>query len=552
MMSSSIRFGLREFVEHRASGLPAIGQYSIGLSFRFPMAAADTVSLGQQVGEDEAAMLIKDSVPEAPENEATPPVTPLAKRRARVAKKTGWTQNGQDCENLGTVAVANGTGGGRLGKTGNEQYDCVKCQRQCTFAGSTPSGSRNEERRVCFKCGATDKNVERKCKGPVRTGKRAKEPLTDDDLEIMKKAKALKTMVQKMKPDEKAAWYRSQNDARDAEGSVAGRPRGLDDSKGKIEESKEDYDDVCEYDWHQPFSIWGADKIKTGEAKDWASASALWVAALEEPGADVITARGEKLLGVFQGVKSSQGSRGALKQALSQSGHLSDEQDMERFRELATAASDRYRKNRTNELQSGSAIQEPSVPNHMIDSLRDISMVRLNCDLKTASAQIAKEMQRKEALDREEDEKLLAMAESLKAEQQAKKDTDQESKGSSRKDVDKKVEAINAAAALARCKTILSASVSVSLASFLSLKQQWVDAIEGEVEPDIVEQRDAYYQTIDDAVVVEKKQHGTALANARKLIYDTSEDTTKTGGGELEVTAQLGTLLWQPTTARLG
>ena len=89
----------------------------------------------------------------------------------------------------------------------------MKCGDPTTVATSSPEG-KNELKRDCFACAATDKALTRGAK----LSKGIKRPFEDErEMARIKADQALKKRVKHMSPAERKAWYKTEKDKRASE-----------------------------------------------------------------------------------------------------------------------------------------------------------------------------------------------------------------------------------------------------------------------------------------------------------------------------------------------
>ena len=170
---------------------------------------------------------------------------------------------------------------------------------------------------------------------------------------------------------------------------------------------------VDEVDHYVTFKTWATEKVVMGECKDMKEADSAWVLELMKPESKVIERRGQKLLGRFDGVKSTNRDAVLLTTGMRTAQNLHGRGDMEDAEREAETARGRFKRARASDLDVVDS-KEPRVNSTDIDGFMDDAFMRKPTNVVASS--VIREIEKKLELDKALETDLMLAAQDVAAE----------------------------------------------------------------------------------------------------------------------------------------
>ena len=281
---------------------------------------------------------------------------------------------------------------------------CMKCAEETTMLDSYPAG-KNALRRNCNCCIATDKWYSRAAAPP-----RGKSTSTGES-STMKEAKKVKANIQVLSDEDKKKFYKTEKRKREIESRNS--KRSASDPEAFIEQSAVQGTIVDEVDHYVTFRTWATEKVFFRECKDMKEAERVWVLELMKPESKVIERRGQKLLGRFDGVKSTNRDAVLLTTGMKTAQNLHGRDDMEDAEREAETARGRFKRARSSDFDVVDS-KEPRVNATDIDGFMDDSFMRKPNNVVASS--VIREIEKKLELDKALETDLMLAAQDVAAE----------------------------------------------------------------------------------------------------------------------------------------
>ena len=225
--------------------------------------------------------------------------------------------------------------------------------------------------------------------------------LNEDDVDVRK-------TVAKKSPEDKAQWYRDENDKRCDEDP--NKRRDFSQTKGTVEHAKVERSFKKEQDNFEPFEDWAVRQILLRRATDEKSAWDLFKTVLAKHEVPCIFARGQWLIGKFAGITMGQVQSDEMRAALKASQDLKERDDIDAFIAKSEELAGKSRKGLDTSYQS-MAVPEVDGENHVdvCDVYGIVKDVHADSD-KVMMRHLTQEMKKKIDSDEAEEQRMLENA----------------------------------------------------------------------------------------------------------------------------------------------
>eukprot|EP00435_Cladocopium_sp_Y103_P044764 s85_g12.t1 len=202
---------------------------------------------------------------------------------------------------------------------------CQKCAQATTVKDSLPNG-RNQLRRNCLECVATDKALGRSCKKPKEN-----QVESECQRERRENAEATKASLQKMSVAERNQWYCKQKEERKAQERTT--KRTFSTGVGFAQETETQSLAEHENDVFETSDMWCSRQLSLKKFDNLADAQSAFRLECGKPGARTMTRRGETLLATFAGVVVAAGKEHSLSCGVRQRCDLTEAADLKDFQD---------------------------------------------------------------------------------------------------------------------------------------------------------------------------------------------------------------------------